>query len=47
MRIYRELMFEEADASVKKYGVRGTRDLLTDLQSTAKRSRRAAGGMHA
>ena len=47
MRIYRELMFEEADASVKKYGVRGTRDLLTDLQSTATRSRRTAGGMHA
>ena len=47
MRIHRELMFEEADASVKKYGVRGTRDLLTDLQSTTKRSQRAAGGMHA
>jgi cell division protein FtsW len=47
MRIHRELMFEAADASVKKYGVRGTRDLLTDLQSTAKPSRRSVGAMHA
>ena len=46
MRIYRELMFEEADSSVKKYGVRGTRDLLTDLRSTAKKSRRV-GVVHA
>ena len=41
MRIHRELMFEEADTSVKKYGVRGTRDLLTDLRSSAKPSKRA------
>ena len=46
MRIHRELMFEEADTSVKKYGVRGTRDLLTDLRSTAKPSKRA-GVVHA
>lgn len=46
MRIHRELMFEEADTSVKKYGVRGTRDLLTDLRSSAKPSKRA-GVVHA
>jgi len=47
MRIHRELMFEAADASVKKYGVRGTRDLLTDLQSAVRPSRRATGANHA
>ena len=47
MRIHRELMFEEADSSVKKYGVRGTRDLLTDLHSTAGRSKRTTGVTYA
>ncbi|MGB1191727.1 MAG: FtsW/RodA/SpoVE family cell cycle protein, partial [Pseudomonadales bacterium] len=47
LRIHRELMFEEQDSSVKKYGVRGTRDLLTDLRSPVKRSKRAMGAVHA
>lgn len=43
LRIHRELVLEHADNAIKKYGSKGTRDLLTDVgaKTTARKGRKS------